>query len=207
MHYIVALTGGIGSGKTTIANSFATLGVPLVDADVIARQIIQVGNPALRAIVEHFGSIILHADGSLNRSVLRERIFSDPNDKSWLNNLLHPLIQKQTEQQFHSIYSPYVLWVVPLLIENNLQERTNRVLVVDVEPRVQIVRTLTRDNVNRKQVENILKTQVSRQKRLAYADDIIDNSGRSEEITDQVTTLHRYYLTLAASITRKNKST
>ncbi|WP_074011697.1 dephospho-CoA kinase [Candidatus Sodalis sp. SoCistrobi] len=204
--YIVALTGGIGSGKSTVANAFAALGVPLVDADVIAREVVQPESPALHAIVQRFGPAMLSADGSLDRAALRARIFSDPAEKAWLNGLLHPLIQRQTEQQLRSARTPYVLWVVPLLIENNLQQRANRVLVVDVDRERQIVRTLSRDGVSRAQVENILASQVSRQQRLACADDIIDNSGRPEEITDRVATLHQRYLALAASATRQDKS-
>ncbi|MFT4465112.1 MAG: dephospho-CoA kinase [Sodalis sp. (in: enterobacteria)] len=204
--YIVALTGGIGSGKSTVANAFAALGVPLVDADVIAREVVEPDDPALRAIAQHFGPAVLSADGSLDRAALRARIFSDPEEKAWLNGLLHPLIKRQTEQQLRSARAPYVLWVVPLLIENNLQQRTDRVLVVDVDPEVQIARTLSRDGVSSEQVENILAAQVPRQRRLACADDIIDNSGRPEEITDRVATLHRRYLALAASATRQDKS-
>lgn len=206
--YIVALTGGIGSGKSTVANAFAALGVPLVDADVIARKVVQPDGPALRAIAQRFGPAVLSADGSLDRAALRARIFSDPDpeEKAWLNGLLHPLIQRRTEQQLSSARALYVLWVVPLLIENNLQQRADRVLVVDVDREIQIARTLSRDGVSREQVENILAAQASRQRRLACADDIIDNSGRLEEITDRVATLHRRYLALAASATRQDKS-
>lgn len=201
--YIVALTGGIGSGKSTVANAFSALGVPLVDADVIACEVVKPNSPALRAIVQHFGSVMLSADGSLARTVLRTRIFSEPEEKAWLNDLLHPFIQEQTEQQLRAARAPYVLWVVPLLIENNLQQRANRVLVVDVDREVQIMRTLSRDCVSREQVENILAAQVPRQQRLACADDIIDNSGCPEEIMDHVATLHRRYLMLAALATRR----
>ncbi|MBT9432385.1 dephospho-CoA kinase [Candidatus Sodalis endolongispinus] len=204
--FIVALTGGIGSGKSTVANAFAALGVPLVDADVIAREVVQPESPALDAIVQRFGPAMLSADGSLDRAALRARIFSDPAEKAWLNGLLHPLIQRQTEQRLRSARTPYVLWVVPLLIENNLQQSADRVLVVDVDRARQIARTLSRDGVSRAQVENILAAQVSRQQLLACADDIIDNSGRPEEITDRVATLHQRYLALAASATRQDKS-
>ncbi|KYP97115.1 dephospho-CoA kinase, partial [Sodalis-like endosymbiont of Proechinophthirus fluctus] len=174
---------------------------PLVDADVIAREVVEPDGPALRAIAQHFGRVVLNADGSLDRAMLRARIFSDPEEKVWLNGLLHPLIKRQSEQQLRSARAPYVLWVVPLLIENNLQQHADRVLVVDVDPEVHIARTLSRDGVNREQVESILAAQVPRQWRLACADDIIDNSGHPEEITDRIATLHQYYLTLAASAT------
>ncbi|MCR3755492.1 MAG: dephospho-CoA kinase [Sodalis sp. Psp] len=204
--YIVALTGGIGSGKSTAANAFAKLGVPLIDADLIARQVVSPGSSILRTIAQRFSPAILRADGSLDRAALRELIFSDAREKSWLNGLLHPLIQERATQQLRFIQTPYVLWVVPLLIENNLQHRANRVLVVDVEPEIQIARILSRDAVSRAQVDNILAAQVSRQQRLACADDVIDNSRRHEEIIDQVAILHRN-LVLVASTTRQAELT
>lgn len=198
--YIVALTGGIGSGKSTVANIFAALGVPLVDADVIARKVVEPESPALSAIMQRFGKAVLSADGTLDRTALRAFLFSDLEQKAWLNDLLHPLIHRQTEHQFRSARAPYVLWVVPLLVENNLQQRANSILVVDVDREIQIARTLSRDGGSREQVETILAAQVSRQRRMIYADDIIDNSGRPEEITDHITTLHRHYLACACGI-------
>ncbi|UDG80145.1 dephospho-CoA kinase [Candidatus Steffania adelgidicola] len=203
---IVALTGGIGSGKSTVANAFSILGVPLVDSDMIARQLLQIDKAALRAITQYFGSAVLNPDGSLYRAALRERIFRNKEEKIWLNNFLHPLIQEQTKQQFNIIQAPYILWVVPLLFENNLQKYANRVLVVDVDREIQITRTLRRDSVSREQLESIIQTQVSRQIRLAYADDIIDNSGRPEEIMERVARLHRCYLARAALVTPQDKS-
>lgn len=135
MRYTVALTGGIGSGKSTVANAFADLGINVIDADIIARQVVEPGTPALKAIEEHFGSDVIAADGSLQRRILRERIFSNPEEKSWLNALLHPLIQQETQRQFQQATSPYLLWVVPLLVENSLYKKADRVLVVDVTPK------------------------------------------------------------------------
>ncbi|CNE79036.1 dephospho-CoA kinase [Yersinia kristensenii] len=199
MTYIVALTGGIGSGKSTVADAFANLGVPLVDADIIARQVVEPGMPALAAIVSRYGEVILQADGVLNRAVLREKIFSEPQEKAWLNSLLHPLIQQETQRQLASIDELYALWVVPLLVENGLHHRANRVLVVDVAPEIQLARTMARDGITRQQAELILASQVSRQQRLACADDIIDNSGDPLIIAPQVASLHRQYLKLAAA--------
>lgn len=135
MRYTVALTGGIGSGKSTVANAFADLGINVIDADIIARQVVEPGTPALKAIEEHFGSDVIAADGSLQRRILRERIFSNPEEKSWLNALLHPLIQQETQRQFQQATSPYLLWVVPLLVENSLYKKADRVLVMDVTPK------------------------------------------------------------------------
>lgn len=142
MGYIVALTGGIGSGKSTVADAFSRLGVTIIDADIIARQVVEPGTPALCAIAEHFGHDTIAPDGTLNRRMLRERIFSHPEEKAWLNALLHPLIQQETQRQISQATSPYVLWVVPLLVENKLHEKADRVLVVDVSPATQIQRTM-----------------------------------------------------------------
>lgn len=177
MAYIVALTGGIGSGKTTVANAFARHGATLVDADVIARQVVEPGTPALAAIAERFGNEMLLPDGALNRAALRQRIFSHPDDKTWLNQLLHPLIHRETQRQLAQATSPYALWVVPLLVENGLQDRADRVLVIDVDAETQLARTIARDGVSREQAQSILAAQATRRQRLAVADDIIDNSG------------------------------
>ena len=194
MPYIVALTGGIGSGKTTVANEFATLGVPIIDADIIARQVVAPGTQALEAIVLHFGKGILNVDGSLNRNHLREIIFSNIKQKEWLNALLHPRIQEETQKQLQQASYPYVIWVVPLLIENNISHLADRILVIDVTEEEQILRTIKRDNISREQAINILNAQVSRQKRLSYADDIITNHTNDSNIPNKVVTLHNQYL-------------
>ncbi|QCR37915.1 dephospho-CoA kinase [Nissabacter sp. SGAir0207] len=199
MNYLVALTGGIGSGKSTVANAFAALGVTVVDADIIARQVVEPGTPALAEIARHFGDGILQPDGSLHRARLRERIFAAPDEKQWLNALLHPLIQQETQRQIQQATSPYVLWVVPLLIENGLQARADRVLVIDVDRETQLARTTARDGVSRQQAENILAAQVSREQRLACADDVIDNRGDPSTIEPRVAALHQHYLQLAAA--------
>lgn len=202
MPYIVALTGGIGSGKSTIANAFAALDIDIVDADVIARQVVAPGQPALAAISQRFGDEILHPDGSLNRGVLRQKIFSSPQDKSWINKLLHPLIHAETRKHLALTRSAWCLWVVPLLVENHLQHLADRVLVVDVDRETQLARTLRRDGISRVQAENILAAQASREARLAVADDIIDNSGSPETAIARVADLHQRYLALAAATDR-----
>ena len=169
MRYIVALTGGIGSGKSTVANAFANLGINVIDADIIARQVVEPGAPALHAIADHFGANMIAADGTLQRRALRERIFANPEEKNWLNALLHPLIQQETQHQIQQATSPYVLWVVPLLVENSLYKKANRVLVVDVSPETQLKRTMQRDDVTREHVEQILAAQATREARLAVA--------------------------------------
>ncbi|OCQ53186.1 Dephospho-CoA kinase [Photorhabdus australis subsp. thailandensis] len=199
MTYIIALTGGIGSGKTTIANAFAALGVPLVDADIIAREVVAPGTPALQAIKEHFGHEILTPDGSLNRTLLRQQIFTNRQEKQWINQLLHPLIHKETKRQLEQINAPYVIWVIPLLVENNLGHLADRILVVDVLPEIQISRVATRDGISCQQVENILAAQASRSERLAYANDVISNHDNIQAITPRVAELHQQYLRLAES--------
>ena len=205
MRYTVALTGGIGSGKSTVANAFADLGINVIDADIIARQVVERGMPALQAIAEHFGSDVIAADGSLQRRILRERIFSDPDEKKWLNALLHPLIQQETQRQFQQATSPYLLWVVPLLVENALYKKADRVLVVDVTPETQLRRTMQRDDVTREHVEQILAAQATREARLAVADDVIDNNGAPDAIVSDVARLHALYLQFASQFVSQEK--
>ena len=205
MGYTVALTGGIGSGKSTIANEFLKNGVSVVDADVIARQVVEPGTPALRAIAAHFGPETIQPDGTLNRRLLRERIFASPDDKRWLNALLHPLIHEETQRQIAGATSPYVLWVVPLLVENQLHTKADRVLVVDVSPETQISRTMARDGVTREHAEHILAAQATREARLAVADDVIDNNGAPDAIASDVARLHEAYLRYASQVVSQEK--
>ncbi|MNJ40844.1 Dephospho-CoA kinase [compost metagenome] len=197
--YVVAITGGIGSGKTTVANQFAALGIEVVDADLIAREVVEPGTPALAAIASHFGPGILDEQGRLDRRALRERIFSDPAAKSWLNALLHPIIRSEMLRQCAAASSPYCLLVVPLLVENRLTELADRVLVIDVDEATQIERTCRRDGVSREQAQAILASQASRSERLAMADDVLDNqSGTTETIRERILALHETYLAFAS---------
>lgn len=197
--YVVAITGGIGSGKTTVANQFAALGIEVVDADLIAREVVEPGTPALTAIASHFGPGILDEQGRLDRRALRERIFSDPAAKSWLNALLHPIIRSEMLRQCAAANSPYCLLVVPLLVENRLTELADRVLVIDVDETTQIERTCRRDGVSLEQAQAILASQASRSERLAMADDVLDNqSGTTETIRERILALHETYLAFAS---------
>lgn len=200
MTLIVALTGGIGSGKSAVAESFASLGIPIVDADIIARQIVEPGTPALNAIAQHFGTGFIRSDGTLDRSALREKIFNAPDERVWLNQLLHPIIRQETEKQFAAVSAPYLIWVVPLLLENQLQTQANRVLVVDIDRETQLERTITRDHITRELAEKILAAQTSREKRLEIANDVIDNSGSYASMKEQVAALHEHYLSLSAPL-------
>ncbi|MGY6039681.1 dephospho-CoA kinase [Aeromonas sp. AE23HZ002T15] len=197
--YVVAVTGGIGSGKTTVANQFAALGIDVIDADVIAREVVEPGTPALAAIADHFGADMLEEDGTLDRRALRERIFNHPEEKLWLNALLHPQIRSEMLRQCAAASSPYCLLVVPLLVENGLTGLADRVLVIDVDEETQIERTCRRDGISRTQAEAILAAQASRAERLAAADDVLDNqNGSSETISARILALHRTYLVFAS---------
>lgn len=197
--YVIAITGGIGSGKTTIANQFAELGIDVVDADVIAREVVEPDTPALAAIADHFGPDVITPGGQLDRRSLRELVFSDPSAKTWLNALLHPLIRSEMQRQCAAARSPYCLLVVPLLVENKLTGLANRVLVVDVDEATQIERTCRRDGVTPEQAKAIIAAQASRSERLAAADDVIKNLNGSEmAIKARILTLHETYLAFAS---------
>ncbi|WP_419205226.1 dephospho-CoA kinase [Photobacterium leiognathi] len=198
MSLVIGLTGGIGSGKTTVANLFAdTYGIDIIDADIVAREVVEPNTFGLNAIIEKCGKEILLEDGTLNRAKLRDAIFSQPKLKTWLNNLLHPLIREKMQQDINQSQSPYCLLVVPLMVENNLQTMTHRLLVVDVDEQVQIERTQQRDNVSVEQIKNILASQASREQRLDAADDVITNNGDNKALVSQVEQLHLQYLKMS----------
>lgn len=194
MSYIVALSGGVASGKSTIANLFAQLGVPIIDADVIARQVVHIGTDAYIEIVKHFSQEILLPDGELDRSQLREIIFNNSHERLWLNHLLHPIIQQKTQEQIAKQTAVYVIWVVPLLIENNLHHFADRVLMIDIPKELQLQRLVQRDNIDIALAQKMIQSQVSGEKRLSFADDIIINNGDITCLTEQVYKLHQQYL-------------
>lgn len=196
---IIGLTGGIGSGKSTVARAFGELGVGWVDADDIAREVVMPGEPALAAIAQRFGQQILDADGGLNRAALRQIVFSDPEQRRWLESETHPRIRERLQLRLKALAlnSPYVLLVSPLLFESGQDALAQRTLVVDVPEELQLSRTLARDGVSEAQVRAILAAQLSRQERLSRAHDVIDNSGSLEHLQHQVVTLHRRYCTIA----------
>lgn len=193
--FIVGLTGGIGCGKTTVANLFAELGVSVIDADIIARDVVAKGSSALRIISDHFGANFIQSDGQLNRALLRKKIFTHEKDKVWLNNLLHPLIRDRLVLQTKSAPGRYCLLVAPLLIENNLIALVDRVLVIDVKESTQIARTTKRDSNSIEQVQAIMNSQVSRKIRQDHADDLLNNDNHSlTELKNLVAKLHLDYL-------------
>ncbi len=198
--YVVALTGGIGSGKSAVAHHFACRGIDVIDADAVAREVVAVGSEGLAAVVDAFGAEILADDGSLNRSLLRQRIFADDTARLQLNALLHPRIARRTQALLAAADSPYLIWMVPLLVENNLWHHAQRILVVDLPESLQRQRAATRDGVNECDIDAIISAQASRQQRLAQANDIIDNSGSPSELAPQVAALHVRYLLLATNL-------
>ena len=198
---IIGLTGGIGSGKTTITNMFQALDIDIIDADIIAREVVAPKSYALEKIVEHFGNDYLTEQGQLNRAKLRSTIFSNQDAKQWLNNLLHPLIRDEIINQTKAANSNYCILVAPLLVENKLLHLVDRVLVIDVEECTQLKRTLTRDTSSADEIKAIMASQASRAQRLSKADDIIDNDSDNLTIVQQqVSELNATYHTLAAKL-------
>lgn len=196
--YVVGLTGGIGSGKSAVANAFRALGVTVVDADQVSREVVAPGEPALAAIREYFGDQVLQADGTLDRAALRQRVFQNTEQRKWLERLLHPLIGMRTFEQLAGASSPYAILESPLLIESGQTVITDRVLVVDVPEEIQLARTMQRDANDEAQVRAIMAAQASRQQRLEKADDVLDNSAGLGELPGRVAELHSQYLALAA---------
>ena len=196
MKLIVGVTGGIGSGKTAVADFFATKGITIVDADIAARVVVEPGKPALTAIAEKYGTDILREDGSMNRRKMRDIIFQDDAERIWLEELLHPLIREEIILELKQATSDYVVFVSPLMIETSQKELTDRLLVVDVSVETQIARCTQRDNMNREQAEAIIQKQSSREEKLAVADEVVNNEGSLEALHQQLDKLHRKYLLL-----------
>ncbi len=196
---IIGLTGGIGSGKSTVARHFETLGVPVIDADDIGRQLVEPGQPTLATIIKHFGSNMLDDKGRLNRARLREQVFRHPKQRRDLEAILHPRIRAEIQRRIANL-SPvcgYCLISVPLLIESGWQDLVQRVLVVDAPRETQIRRTTARDGITRRQAEAIITSQVERDTRLQAADDVIHNDGDLAALQAQVEALHQRYRQLA----------
>lgn len=197
MPFQVALTGGIASGKSLVSDEFSRLGVPVIDTDVIAHQIVEPGQPALKEIAEAFGDSIIGEDGRLKRRELRNLIFADANAKSKLEAILHPKIRQRVSEEVNQINYPYCILVIPLLAESGGYKGANRVLLVDVDPKVQIARLMARDDTSLQQATSALASQASREQRLSIADDVLDNSASPEDALKKVAQLHQKYLQLA----------
>ena len=193
----IGLTGGIASGKSTVASMFAELGAAIIDTDVIAREVVMPGRPALDEIRDAFGAAVMGDDGTLDRSAMRQIVFSDESARRRLEAILHPRIQAETYRQSDQAGGDYQLIVVPLLVESSLKSFVDRILVVDCDEERQIRRLLARDAESALQAQRILASQSSRDERLAIADDVIVNDGDLESTRAQVAALHEIYLSLA----------
>ncbi len=197
---IIGVTGGIGSGKTTVADLFSSLGVPVIDADELARQVVVQGQPAYEEILQYFGPTVMTKSGELDRRRLRARVFSDSAKRARLEAIVHPRVYAKMEQQLACLDTPYAIVVVPLLIESGGVELVDRVLVVDSPEELQIERTYRRDGTSRATIENILAAQLDRSSRLSEANDVIENDASVEALEEGVSRLHRKYLAEAARI-------
>jgi len=192
--FVVGVTGGIGSGKSTVAELFRALGAVLVDTDAIAHELTLPGQPAVMQIAERFGQELVAADGSLDRAALRAKVFSDPVARRELENILHPMIRREADRRTREAHGPYVLLLVPLLAETGgYRNLVNRILVVDCDEGLQVQRTMQRSGLTEEQVRAIMRTQASRAARLALADDVIHNDGGVAELAPQVRALDARY--------------
>ena len=199
---IIGLTGGIGSGKSFVSDCFADKGVDIIDADVIARQVVEPGQPAFQKIVERFGNSILDTHGLLDRTRLRQLVFDNQEHQTWLNQLLHPKIREKMVADARNASSAYCILAIPLLVENNLFSLVDKVLVVDVPVECQIERASQRDGQSAEMIKKIIAVQASRQARLDVADDVIDNAKSRTETKNRVDVLHENYLHLAKSMAK-----
>ncbi len=196
--FIVGLTGGIGSGKTAASDWFKAQGIIIVDADLVSRQVVEPGTPALMAIRDHFGASLIQSDGTLDRAALRQVVFDQPAERRWLEQLLHPLIAQEIVRQLATAASPYALLVSPLLFETGQKAFVRRTLLIDVPEALQMSRTAARDKVEETQVKAIMAAQMSRADRRAKADDIVLNDAALSELHARLAPLHAHYLEIAA---------
>jgi len=197
---IIGLTGGIGSGKSTVADYFAQHGIPVIDADQLARELVVPGSPALNEIIDLFGPNILLPDGSLDRHQLRQRVFADPAQKRRLEAILHPRVYTELGYRTQALRTPYCIWVVPLLLETGGTALVDRVLVVDAPESLQRQRVLRRAGMDETTLEAILSSQINRAERLSAADDVVVNNSDLSQLQQQVTALHHRYLALAGAL-------
>ena len=199
---LIGLTGGIASGKTLVSNAFESLGASVIDADIVAREAVAKDSQGLHQLVQHFGNSILDSNALLNRSALREIIFSDSSARKTVDGILHPIIRQLSDNYIAEAKAQghaYTIYVVPLLVETGQQERFDKILVVDVAQSTQIERLMKRDNIDETQAQAILDAQASREQRLEVADDVINNEGDIETVKQHVERLHQQYLVLSKS--------
>ncbi|CAL4321139.1 dephospho-CoA kinase [Buchnera aphidicola] len=204
MTYIVALTGGIGSGKTAVSDRFKKIGINIIDTDILARKIIEKNANISNVIKKKFGKKILNTDDSINRILLRKHIFNNKNSRFWLENTLQPEILKESKKIIKSIKSRWCLWVVPLLIEKKLEKKANRILLIDTPVKIQIQRIIKRDKITYDEAEKIISNQASRKQRIALSDDIIVNKKNLQKLDLYVNYLNNFYIHLSKKINKKN---
>lgn len=195
----IGLTGGIGSGKTTVANAFANYGVPVIDADLIAHELVQPGLPALKSIARTFGDNILDSKGNLKRDELRKIVLTDEVKRKQLESILHPAILSEIEDQISKINATYCILAIPLLIETGLTDIVDKILVVDVSKNTQIKRVKSRDKLGEEEILPIIDIQCSREERLKIADIVISNEGTLDDLTNQIAQLHHKFQQLASA--------
>jgi dephospho-CoA kinase len=197
----IGLTGGIASGKTTISELFAQLGIPVIDTDLISRRLLEINQPGYQAVVQHFGDDIILENREIDRTRLRRLVFTDSEEKKWLESVLHPAIYQKTRELIdRSKHADYILVVVPLLFEAGFRDLVDRTLVIDCSANIQITRLITRDKINRQLADNMLAQQSSNQARLKQADDVIKNNS-NQSLKSKVIELHQKYRELSASST------
>ena len=195
--YVVGLTGGIGSGKTAAADIFQSLGITIINADALSREVVEPGQPALTSIAEHFGSDVIAADGSLDRALMRTRVFSDPEHRAWLEALLHPLIADLIRQRLADADSPYAILETPLLFETDQHRLVDRTLVIDVSEETQLARAMQRDCSDADTIRSIIAAQIDRDERSARADDLVSNEGDLSALRNEIERLHKKYIEMA----------
>lgn len=193
----IGLTGGIACGKTTITKEFSKLGAPVIDADIITRELMRPDTELSKKIIEHFGTTILDKNGELNRTKLGDIVFNDATEKKWLESLIHPAVRQVMTDKIKNINYPYCILAIPLLVETLPNPLVDRILVIDCNDKLQLQRLQTRDNLNKEQAQNIISQQSSRQARLKLANDVIDNDSDLKTMAIKVNHLHKYYLELA----------
>jgi dephospho-CoA kinase len=196
----IGLTGGIASGKSTVEQRFRELGIPVINADDSARAVVAPGEPGLAAVIAHFGSRMLTAQGELDRRALRSLIFSDPKSREELETILHPLIRSDMDRRILQSDGPYIVLSIPLLIEGGARDRVDRVLLIDADESLQIERLMSRDAVSAEEARATLAAQASRAARLKGADDVLENAASVSELRQAVDRIHQRYLELAAAL-------
>ena len=197
---IIGLTGGIGSGKSSACNFFTQQGIPVIDADIIAHQLVKPESPALLEIIDIFGADFINSNGQLNRDKLRKEIFSDPHKKQQLEAIIHPRVFEEMQNQLANLNAAYCVLCIPLLLETEATDKVNRVLVIDVNEATQIKRVMARDKLSREQIQSIIDTQINRNDRLRLADDVISNNAQPEDFQQQLTLIHKKYLSISEKV-------